>query len=912
MKQSRSAHQLLRIGAWSTALAFGLGAQAADIYQTANMPINTNWEMSNFWDNAESPSAGNDYFNATGNDTRSPTGNDPVFGGDSLTITNGSRFQMKHGGTATVNLIFEDGSRMTHGGGGGGLDGTITGDGSLTIDMVSGQTRNITINSLIEPNTLSSITVLGESILTVANSANTYTGIWNVASATLKGEGLGQASAFIVGGTSTLDFDAGFTNTSADISISSGGNFILDQDVEVFSASIWGIALTNKTGGYTGAELKADPTFGTAFVGSSDDSTLTVHYTPQVVVGDTIYQIANMSAVATDGWNDTNFWDNGLALIATNDYINNNFNPTSVNEIAWDTRTPASGSDTFGGHSLTMTNGANFAIKNNGPWTVDNLYIWAGSSIRLAGGSSSALGGALNLKGTGSVDLNAGAFGRMCTISSLMYADPTISNIVINIGETSPTNTTQAMTAGFAINSALNDFAGLWIVEAGLLKGNNFGNGSFLVTDMGVLDFDYSYINASADLRVEANPTNAAQNGMLLLDSNVQVGSATLGGVSLPEGSYSGADLKATYGAVIHEDTSDVAVLAVGASIALPVYQTGNQPTGPGWTDPTTWDNNMAPTNLFAYINGNYEARSPNVSNPVFPGLSFTIIDNGYLKFRHAGTATISNLTMYAGTEIVAVTGNQLDGDLTVKGSGSFTFDTQDDGRTLTILSPVTVDSTVTSIVITCSNAYEDSERNATGTTLTDTGNTFTGTWVVDKGYLSGPGLGLGSFHVKETGYLSIGAAYSNETADLTIDVNPTNSATGGQMLLEYDMTVSKATIWGTQLDAGEYTGAYLKSTFGDAFDAASSDTAVLKVTFIPDIPEIGDIEYTTSGSDLVIGFVATNYVSYTILADDNLVLDPAWPFTVTNIVGVNGPVAITNDTSADPNMFYKVEAELD
>ncbi|WP_372797648.1 hypothetical protein [Pontiella sp.] len=920
MKHACINAHVLRISALGAALGLSLGAQAATITQIDNnstLPSpGESWLTTNDWDGPVN-SPGNDYVNHTsGWDTRTPVNAiepSPTFLGDSLTITNGARLKIKHTGVCTINdLRIWAGSSLRNGGVGGGSsmagNMALKGTGSVEFNMEASNRKQIIDMLVTADPTIDSIVITSGSTFSNAgftfnNATNVFSGTWDIQKGLLDGIGFGSAS-FNVGSSGTLNFNSDFDGPSSDLTILVGGVVVLDQDITVDTMTVWGTQLD--AGTYTGAELKAEA-YGSAFDGSEDASTITVLSGPVVVTGDTIYQTADMP-LGVD-WNDPAYWDNGLAPISTNDYVNDNGGATTN---GWGTRTPGSGSGTFGGNSLTLTNNAKLNIKSFGPWTINNLNVWAGSSINSGGPSTPEIAGGLNLRGNGSVYLDAQVPGRMTTISSLITADAGITNIIIQQGQTAPTNTAEALTAGFILNGPLNTFDGVWVVKEGLLKGTGFGSGSFLITDMGVLDFDSNYVNASADLTVEANPTNAAQNGRFLLDVNVQVGSATLGGISLPEGSYTGADLKAAYGAVIHEDTSDIAILAVGTSAALPVYQTANQPTGPGWTDPTTWDNNMAPTNLFDYINNNYEARTPNVANPVFPGLSFTIIDNGYLKFRHSGTATITNLTMYAGTEIVAVTGNQLDGDLALKGSGSFSFDTQDDGRTLTIHSAITADSTVTGIVITCSNSYVDSERNATGTTLTDTGNTFTGTWIVDKGYLSGPGLGQGSFHVRETGYLSIGAAYSNETADLTIDVNSTNSAAGGRMLLEYDMTVSKASIWGTQLDAGEYTGAYLKSTFGDAFDAASSDTAVLNVTFIPDIPEIGDIEMMMNGTDLVIGFTATNYAVYTVLADDDLVNPPAWPYTIEVVSGTDGPVTVTNGTSGADRLFYKVEAELE
>ena len=910
MQQLRSIKNILRIGVWSTVLALGLTAQAIDVYQTSSMSVNKHWNMTNFWDNAEVPSAGNDYFNATGGDTRTPVNSvepSPTFLGDSLTITNGSRFQMKHSGAATVNLILQDGSRINNGGGSGQLEGTLTGTGSINIDTTGNNNRSITIGSLLKSdNTFSEFEITGAyaNDTTFTNSANTFTGVWNMASGGfLKGAGLGQASGFIISGNSGLDFDADFVNTNADITISAGGKFILDQDIEVYTADIWGTSLTNNT--YTGAELKT--AFPLAFAGSTDTNTLKVYYTPPPIVGDTIYQTASMG-VGVD-WNSTSHWDNAMAPIFSNDYVNAG--------AGWDTRTPSSGSDTFAGNSLTITNGARLAIKNNGPWTVNNLNVWAGSAIRLAGGWAASLGGSLNLLGTGSIDFNAGSFGRICTISSLISTDATVSNIVVSIGETAPTNTAHATTAGFIITSALNDFNGLWTVESGLLKGENFGTGSFLITDFGYLDFDADYENTSADLTIEANPTNSTQSGMILLDQNVIVGSATIWGESLADGLYFGVDLKndPVYGGAFDPASSDGAYLLVGSTATAPVTQILSIGSGDaeGWLNTNVWSDGMAPSADKDYINNTpgMQTRPPQSSvepSPVFLGRSLTISDGASFNTKFSGTATVSNFNLFAGSSIGLVSGTALDGNLNLKGSGTITLNAGSNGRKLRIDSLVTAADGIDTIVLSVGSSFDPTNKlTSTGFELTDTNNTFAGVWDIQQGRLKGAGMGQGSFLVGEEGRLDLDADYYNTNATLTV-VAQSNLVTAGQILLDQDITVGAATIWGEALADGTYTGADLKAngTYGGAFDATSSDTATITVQGAAVvIPEIGDITSGLSGSDLVIGWNGSSAATYTLQADDNLVVAPGWS-NVVDIIGVDGPMGVTNSTT-DPKMFYRV-----
>ncbi|MDF7809499.1 hypothetical protein P4E94_18800 [Pontiellaceae bacterium B12219] len=571
MKQSQTWKHILRIGAWSTVLAIGLTAQAAEFYQSVDMAIGTHWNEA-FWTNATQttaivPSADNTYVNDVGG-TRTPTTGED-FLGDLLTIKSERQLQLKHAGgsSVSVNLVMENGSTMKNGGSTGLLEGTLNGSGIITLDTTTELNRDFIIGSLLESdNTFSEFNIIGNAAneVTFTNSANTFTGVWNIQNGLLYGgEGLGQASGFIIGSTGVLNLDVDFVNSNATIAVSSGGSFVLDQDVTVSSVTVGGTHLEVDT--YTGAELKAGP-YGSTFDGSDDAATLTVvtGYVPPPL-GITVTQIDDMPS--TSDWNDPAYWSNGEAPASTNYYVNDN---GGVSTNGWGTRTPKTGSGSFGGASLTLTNHAKLNIKSNGPWNIAEFNAWEGSILSSGGPATPEITGELNLKGTGSVYLDGQIPGRMTTLSSLITADTTITNIIVRMGQTAPTNTAEAMTAGFVITDELNTFDGVWVVEEGLLKGSGFDSGSFLITDMGFLDFDADYDNDSADLTIEANPTNTAQSGMILFDQNVTVGSATIHGTSLAVGEHTGATLKASYPNAFDDASSDTAILTVVTGNPVP------------------------------------------------------------------------------------------------------------------------------------------------------------------------------------------------------------------------------------------------------------------------------------------------------------------------------------------------------
>jgi hypothetical protein len=907
-----------------------LGVGAATVTQVINLgaAYSTGWLETTAWSNGEAPSATNDYLcNTSKWDMRTPqktVESSPTFLGNSLTITNGAVLKFKHDGVATVsNLYVWAGSEINNGGSNDGstLAGNLYLKGSGQVSFNASTRYQIIDSQLIADSSLSTLLVTGgeDSLdgFEFRNTLNSFSGTWSVQSGTLKGPGLGQGD-FEIGSAGFLNFGGAFSNTNSDLSVSIGGVITLTTNVTLGQVTLNGVGLS--IGDHLVSDLKVNTDYGSAIAAASIDTAI-LHVSEGPVVVDTVvYQVGTHEIGAS--WNDALQWSDGMAPTNTADYINAN-DDNGVDGLAWKTRTPTT-TDTFAGHSLSFTNGAILTLKGVGPWTVDTLNLWAGSQILNSGADAATLNGTLNLKGTGSVVLDAGITGRQSTIASLIVSDATITNIIVRIGDEVATNTTQAATAGYTISGTAvdNTFDGTWVVEEGFLRGDDFASGSFLVTDMGWLGFDGRYVNNDADLTVEANSTNSAQNGMLLIDANVTVGSATIWGVQLVDGTYTVAELKAnsSYGAAIDSSSSDEAMLAVGASASLPVYQTKSQPTGLGWEDATTWDDGLAPVNTADYINNisGMETRSPStdalgsIKDPVFAGRSLTLMNGAVLKSRHSGYATISNLTLYAGCSVVSVTGTGFNGDLALVGEGSITCDTQDDSRTLAIASLVTADETLTNIVITCTDlafAYGSSEK-VTGFTFSNPSNTFSGVWNVQKGYLKGAGMGQGSFLIGSYGYLDLDADYSNSSAFLSVGINPTNSALGGQILLDQNITVGSATLWGETLPAGTYTGATLKADgiYGGAFDAASSDTATLTVTDSPAVPEIGSISVGISGSSMVLGWDASSAVLYTLQADTNLVADPGWTNVVgyTDIPGINGSMSITNEISGT-TMFYRV-----
>ena len=295
--------------------------------------------------------------------------------------------------------------------------------------------------------------------------------------------------------------------------------------------------------------------------------------------------------------------------------------------------------------------------------------------------------------------------------------------------------------------------------------------------------------------------------------------------------------------------TCCIFALALGAQAAT-VNQLSSAGGANGWMDPAKWSNTAAPSSANDYYNSGLEIRNPYAANgpAAFAGNSLVITNGGRLKMHGNQDPIISNLTIAAGCEMRTVGSRQLNGNsLAVTGSGTLTVDVESNRR-LTINSEMTVAASVSSIRIHASQLHPMTPPTLGGLYLTDPDNTFSGTWDVEEGYLKGVGFGSGSFIVGNTGYLDFDAGFTNVQGALVVE----NSGSGGIVLLDQDVKVGGATIWGEELAGGVYTGAELKAhgVYGSAFDAASSDTATLTIELQPSLEYVTTVQVRDDTAD--------------------------------------------------------------
>jgi dienelactone hydrolase len=539
------------------------------------------------------------------------------------------------------------------------------------------------------------------------------------------------------------------------------------------------------------------------------------HQLDDIVLKGTVLSETMITQIDANGtgesWETGADWSDGNPASAGKDYLNQ----TSGQVL----QTPAGSGPVFPGDSLTMANGSILRLKHSNTAMISNLVIRAGSRLENEG-ESCAVDGGLLLEGTGAVEFDSHDTTRITTIDSRVTADPTVETIYIQMSSSpwsAPTNT-----AGFILNNSSNVFSGTWDVAVGMLKGSGFGSAGFTVGALAYLDFDADFIGLDSDLTL-------LSGGIVKLDQDVTVETATIWGQTLIAGTYTGAELKAheTYGAAFDASTLDSATLTVTTGIRTLVTQTGSHSSANllGWNDPVYWSDGLAPSADKDYLNdtAGMQTRSPQSTDPVFAGNSLALTCGAVFTTKHSGTATVDDFRIAGGCEISLVSGASLDGNLTLTGTGTLYLNGATQNRQLTIDSLLTAEAGIETIQVYVASDWDSSAFKNTGFTFTDPSNRFTGLWDVQGGFLKGSGFGSGSFQVSDTGYLDFDSDFIGSNSDVTI-------LSGGVVKLDQDVTVETATIDGQVVYAGTYTGAQLKSTYASAFDSASSDTAELTV----------------------------------------------------------------------------------
>lgn len=270
---------------------------------------------------------------------------------------------------------------------------------------------------------------------------------------------------------------------------------------------------------------------------------------------------------------------------------------------------------------------------------------------------------------------------------------------------------------------------------------------------------------------------------------------------------------------------------AHAANVNLTTSNTTSGQTG--FTTASFWSNNQAPSLANDYfVNTNFILRTPGTGpGPfTFGGNSLTV-NGGGLGFSTLGgsNTTINNFTL-TGSGYLFSTQNAtqtLSGTLAITGTTFARLNAAD-----TTVRNITIDSTI--------SGTGSLQVLQTGTvSLTGAGNTFSGTWKVGGDATVGgtaytnTSLRVSTLDASSAGSLGINsslAASSYSIIRIGYDWNTTGSLTlneNSTLFLDHNLTVGSLSISGTALAEGEYSYAFLSTTYAGFFNTTGSGGSI-------------------------------------------------------------------------------------
>ena len=272
----------------------------------------------------------------------------------------------------------------------------------------------------------------------------------------------------------------------------------------------------------------------------------------------------NASNPAGTDWTNNTYWSDNLAPSSGNDYIAD----------AKSIRTPATTGDlVFAGDSLTLQNGGGITLKGTGTYTFSDLTINNGL-IANGGGINGTIAGNISL--TGALTVEAGGYNRSTNISANITSTATTTLTVSNFTSTNGaagnstftgTNDFSGVTFSIDMNPNAYAYAGAFSTVSG-----NFTNAAGFNVLSGAIDFDTDFTNAAANLIL-------ASGAAITLDQDITVKQLVLDGTALAAGTYTFAELNASYDSYFTDGGSGSIIVSVApepSSLALLILGLGS------------------------------------------------------------------------------------------------------------------------------------------------------------------------------------------------------------------------------------------------------------------------------------------------------------------------------------------------
>ena len=650
-------------------------------------------------------------------------------------------------------------------------------------------------------------------------------------------------------------------------------------------------------------------------VTSSPAATLTVNpaqTTPTVTL--------SIQQASGNDWNTVNQWSDGNPAKTSAAA-----NPATVYELLPGSRlrSPNNGTnDTFPGATLKVDgNGAyvnspgatapvaELRFKQLDPGIVNfpNLIL-NGGQLDAGNNGTIILQGKITVATNSTIYVDSGGSLRSFRIDSVLTGSGNLA--WYNFGPVSTESPTNVHSLN--ITGSANTFSGQWDAEVGALLGSgagSLGTNTITVGNQGVLETLYDVNNPNGSLIVNGN-------GQVYLHQNDTFKSVIIGATALPAGTYTFAQLRASYpanfpatwnavaGSPASASSGGITVLA-SASVTLAIQQA----SGNDWNTAAQWsDGNPAKTSAAANPVTVYELlpgsrlRSPNNgTNDTFPGLFLKVDGNGAFVNGPTATAPVAELRFkqldpgIVNFPNLILNGGQLDagnngtvilqGKITVATNSTIYVDSGGSLRTFKIDAQLTGSGNLA--WYNFGPVSTESPTNVHSLNITGTANTFTGQWDAEVGVLLGSGAGsLGPNSI------TVG---TNGVLETLYDVNNTNSSLtingGGQIYLHQNDTFKSVIINGAGLTAGKYTFAQLAASYPANFPATWNAV-------------VGSTNTTGSGS---ITALTTAVLSFqgkflpTVISGGNIVFSWSGGGTLQSASAVTGPWADVSGAGSGP-----------
>ena len=334
--------------------AVGICVQADTYYLAEGQPTGHNWDTLTDWFSSSDGTGTNpagilstDDFDINGFALRSPTSANPVFTGNSLTISGDAGFLMKQGSTATITNLISQGGNI------------IVGNASVTQEL---HVVNLTINGYtrldagaIDKGIALTVDYLVGSQGLKLGATSSDIGLYTLNIADASGFDGTLQSVF---GTTDFENDVDMSSATYQIFTNAGTSVILDQDITVETLIIGDDTLTPGT--YSFEELNA--AYDDQFVDGGTGSITVTHET----------YFLNATQTTGKSWISYGFWTNSLgenpaSIDVGDEYFSNGFT----------LRSPSGG----GSFDANLTMSSVLAFVSPDTFTIQKLTTLGGTKI---------------------------------------------------------------------------------------------------------------------------------------------------------------------------------------------------------------------------------------------------------------------------------------------------------------------------------------------------------------------------------------------------------------------------------------------------------------------------------------------------------------------------------------------------